>query len=94
MKARKLVDQIESSSMARLRWLVLKEFGVLPGSKRAGELSDMDCIWCGAQMVLDRREKFGYQGEVGVNKDFDEEKFKALGGKKYEKKRELGQSGA
>ena len=83
MTAEELLSHLEGDHMARLRWLVLKEFGVLPGSRRAGRLSDEDCIICGAHMVLDRLEgQAPSAGERGVNKGFDESRFCALGGEK------------
>lgn len=81
MTAEELIKSVEGDSMARLRWLVLKEFGVLPGSKRAGELSDRDCLLCAAQMVIDRRERQGERAEQGENPGFDEGRFCKMGGR-------------
>ena len=81
MTAEELLDRLEKDSMARLRWLVLKEFGVLPGSKRAGKLSDEDCVICGAHMLLDRLERENaLPGERGANASFDDGRFRTLGG--------------
>lgn len=83
MRTQKLLESLEGDCVERLRWLVLKEFGVLPGSKRAGALSDRDCIRCAAHMVLDRRERTRERGfEGAVNTGFEQRRFEALGGER------------
>ncbi len=81
MTAEELIRQLEGSPVERLKWLVLREFGVLPGSKTAEELSDEDFIVCGAHMVIDRRMRSDApSGEGGTNCSFDEERFSQLSG--------------
>lgn len=85
MTAEEIIARLEGDYIARLRWLVLKEFGVLPGSKRAGELSDRELIRCGAQMVLDKRaaREAGTAcgaDESGINLAFDNRRFFELKG--------------
>ncbi len=79
MTAEEIIERLEGNYIERLRWLVLREFQVLPGSKLACELSDEDFILCGANMVLDSRLRSGdSKAEGGRNNAFDEERFTAL----------------
>ena len=81
MTAEEIIRQLERNALERLKWLVLREFNVLPGSKTAEELSDEDYIICGAHMILDRRlrsEASSSEGEI--NDSFDEERFSKLSG--------------
>ena len=64
------------SAMDRLRWKVLRTFGVLPGSRLARQISDRDVIYAGLNMVLD----LGAQGLLCENSGFDMEKFSSLKG--------------
>ncbi|PKM72480.1 MAG: hypothetical protein CVU91_08805 [Firmicutes bacterium HGW-Firmicutes-16] len=81
MTAEEIIRQLEGNSMERLKWLVLRQFGVLPRSKTAGELSDEDFIVCGAHMVIDRRLRSDApSGEGGTNGSFDEGRFSQLSG--------------
>ena len=41
----------------RLKWKVLRTFGVLPSEQRAKEMTDGDYLYCVAQMTLDEQEK-------------------------------------
>lgn len=81
MSLEELLAALGADPLERLRWLVLKRFGVLPFSEQARELSDEDFVVCGAHMVLDARgsSRGGY-GEGGVNASFDEDRFNSLGG--------------
>ncbi len=81
MTAEEILGQLEGNALERLKWLVLREFNVLPGSKTAGEPSDEDFIICGAHMVLDRRLSYDAPtGEGEMNGSFDEERFSRLSG--------------
>lgn len=81
MIAEDIYAALAQSPMERLKWLVLREFGVLPGSKKALELSEADFVICGANMVLDRRRALGRAAfESGQNEGFDLSVFKELGG--------------
>lgn len=64
----------EISAMERLRWIVCGNFGVLPGSV---SLSGADWLRCGANMLLDRRQKASREIE---NPGFDRERFDELKG--------------
>ncbi|MEG0035744.1 MAG: hypothetical protein RR743_03700 [Oscillospiraceae bacterium] len=85
MSAAELIERLENDPLERLKWLVLREFGVLPGSESARELSDEDFVFCGAHLVLDARRaaavrplEGGTFDEGGSNEDFDEECFLKL----------------
>lgn len=41
----------------RLRWRVLKQFGILPGEERAKNLYQRDILYCILQQWLDEEEK-------------------------------------
>ncbi len=64
---------IRQEAVERLRWLVLREFRVLPGCEAARQLRDEDLIFAGVNMVLDMQA-------VGreENPAFDEERFSKL----------------
>lgn len=86
MTLEELLSELEARPMERLRWRVLREFGVLPGSARARELSDLECLICGAHMVLDGRGTTGgSDGESAVNESFDRERFDGLRGGEHER---------
>lgn len=73
--------QAADEGMERLRWLVLRAFGVLPGDAAARNMTDVDYVRCGLQMLLDMRQQTrGKPEEVGGNPGFDPAKFEALGG--------------
>lgn len=79
MTARELVAELEGDKLERLKWLVLREFGVLPGSAAACELSDEDYLRCGAHLLLDLRQgRAGNGAEEGENPSFDPEQFSGL----------------
>ena len=74
-----MIERLESDPLERLKWLVLSRFGVLPGSKRAKELSNEDFILCAANMVIDERKNMPTDiGEGGFNAAFDEGRFDEL----------------
>lgn len=70
------VDQLLSTAntkpMERLRWTVLKAFGVLPSSAEARTMSDDDCLRFAAHMLLDRA------GGAMPNPNFDMEKYLSI----------------
>lgn len=79
MTAEDIIGRLEGDYLERLKWLVLREFRILPGSKMACEPSDEDFVICGAHMVLDNRlrsELASAEGES--NCTFDEERFSVL----------------
>lgn len=69
MTVSELMSSIAADPMERLRFYVLREFGVLPSSDEAGKMSDDDCIRFAALILLDREG-------VGVeNPNFSMEKY-------------------
>lgn len=73
--------QTALGGMERLRWLVLRAFGVLPGDAAARNMTDADFVRCGLQMLIDQRRRSGAgTDEAGGNPGFEQEKFDALGG--------------
>jgi len=74
-----IILQLERDYLERLKWLVLREFKILPGSKAACEISDEDFIKCGAHIVLDRKMRSANcYTERGRNGAFDDERFSKL----------------
>lgn len=55
-RVRELMEELEQEPMERIRWKVLKTFGVLPSEKRAREMTEGDYLYCVLQMMLDREE--------------------------------------
>ena len=80
MTASEIIEGLKKDPLERLKWLVLKSFGVLPGSKMARELSNEDFIFCAANMVIDARGAIEEKlREGGFNATFDENRFFELG---------------
>lgn len=55
--AEKAVQALQDAEFERLKWRVLKSFGVLPNEARAKRMTDADYLYCAAQMMLDAQEK-------------------------------------
>lgn len=51
------VQALTGEAYERLKWRVLKAFGVLPAEARARRMTDWDYLYCAAQMILDEQEK-------------------------------------
>ncbi len=51
-----LVEKLGREPMERIRWKVLKTFGVLPSENRAREMTEGDYLYCVLQLMLDREE--------------------------------------
>lgn len=67
------------SAFDRLRWLVLKGFGVLPGSQIERGMRAEDFIFAGINMVLDSGSPArNATPALYVNPSFDEEKFRGM----------------
>lgn len=64
-----LILEAKAQPMERLRWTVLKAFGVLPSSDDAKRMSDEDCLRFAAHMLLDKT------GGTAPNPNFDMEKY-------------------
>jgi hypothetical protein len=73
MTPEELTDALSENSMERLRWLVLREFSVLPSSRAARRMSDADCLRFACHMLLDRRAGAGAGEEY--NPAFDPDRF-------------------
>lgn len=55
--AQKAMQALEQEDYERLKWRVLRAFGVLPGEARARRMTDRAYLYCAAQMMLDEQEK-------------------------------------
>lgn len=51
-----LLAEGRQDAMERLRWKILKCFGVLPSEPRAREMTGGDLLYCALHMALDREE--------------------------------------
>lgn len=56
-RVRTLMKELEQEPMERIRWYVLKAFGVLPTEKRAREMTEGDFLYCALQLMLDGEER-------------------------------------
>ena len=50
---RRLGQALENAPYERLKWRVLRSFGVLPSEARAREMTDGDYLFCVLHMTLD-----------------------------------------
>jgi len=64
-------EALSRDPKARLRWRILRGFGVLPNERRGRRLSDEDLIDCALHMVIDREKK----PIQGASSFFDEAEF-------------------
>ncbi len=55
--AERMKTALAQTPQERLRWRILREFGVLPWEARARALRERDYLYCAAQMMLDEEEK-------------------------------------
>ena len=55
--AQALCRALEQAPYERLKWRVLRAFGVLPTEARARQMTDGAYLYCVAQMMLDEQEK-------------------------------------
>lgn len=55
-----IMDELREDAYERLKWRVLRAFGVLPSEARAREMTDGEYLYCVLQMTLDRRS--GWSG--------------------------------
>lgn len=51
-----LMQALRDSPYERLKWYVLRRFGVLPSEERAKRMQDADYLYCVLQMMLDGEE--------------------------------------
>lgn len=69
------------SAFDRLRWLVLRRFGVLPGSRTERGMKPEDFIFAGLNMVLDSAATAHNSTPAPpVNPGFDEARFLSMKG--------------
>ena len=78
MTAEDLLEGLRNNPMERLRWMVLREFGIIPGSRKAKSISDFDILRCAAHMVIDNEAENNKAMELYTNESFDEKKFREL----------------
>lgn len=52
-----LMEALEKEPMERIRWYVLKTFGVLPTEERARTMTEGDYLYCAMQLMLDGEEQ-------------------------------------
>lgn len=52
-----LMEALEKEPMERIRWYVLKTFGVLPTESRARSMTEGDYLYCAVQLMLDNEEQ-------------------------------------
>lgn len=69
-----LLETLAADPVARLRWRVLTRFNLPPGG---AALSDADCLFAAANMVLDARARRKTE-EDGANPGFDADRFRRL----------------
>ena len=55
--AERAAQALGEAEYERLKWRVLRAFGVLPNEARAKRMTDGDYLYCAAQMMLDAQEK-------------------------------------
>ena len=52
-----LRQALEQEPYERLKWKVLRAFGVLPSEKRAKDMTEGDYLYCVLQLMLDEQEQ-------------------------------------
>lgn len=52
-----LRKQLENETYERLKWRVLRTFGVLPSEQRAKQMTDGDYLYCVLQLLLDEQQE-------------------------------------
>lgn len=66
---------LAADARQRLRWRVLRAFGVLPTERRAGKLDDRAVVECALHMILDLS---GPPPAGAENPAFDQARFEEL----------------
>lgn len=79
MNTKSLLEEIQYSSMLRLRWRVLRYMGIAYGTKIEKEISDKDCLIAAANILLDRKI-IETKTKDGDNPSFDFNRFMYLKG--------------
>ena len=62
--AKKAMQALSQEDYERLKWRVLRAFGVLPGEARARRMTDREYLYCAAQMMPQEGTKGLRAGEV------------------------------
>ena len=78
MMTEELLETLGSDAKERLRWMVLREFGVLPGSREARALTDTELLRCAGHLVLDMRWGRRRDEESEQNTAFDAARYERL----------------
>ncbi|MEA4946659.1 MAG: hypothetical protein VB058_03740 [Oscillospiraceae bacterium] len=78
MTAARLIAAAPGGPMERLRFRVLREFCVLPGSRAARKMTDRQCLRIAAMLAAERLGGTALPEEE--NAAFDEARFLKLGG--------------
>lgn len=75
-----LLARLRRDNRQRLRWRILRVFGMPPGSREERRLRDVDCLLCGLHLLLDMEERGGSENQA-YNPSFDLGQFRRrLGG--------------
>lgn len=79
----KLLEELEGDSLERLKWLVCRELGILPGSWGWYAMTARRVIRFACHLALDTRGRGG-SADAGAEREtaagFDLERFRELGG--------------
>ena len=70
------LEALEKDPMERLRWRVLRSFGIFPASRQARRLGNRQLLLCAAHMLIDMRSSASQKEGFCVNSGFDEESFR------------------
>lgn len=83
----KLLDELAGDCWERLRWVVCRRAGILPGSRLWRFMTRRQMLSLACHLALDTRES-GSGGtdadgdrERALNADFDMDRFRRLGGR-------------
>ena len=83
----KLLEELSGDCWERLRWVVCRRLGILPGSWGWRLMTRRRALRCACQLALDERESGGTRRaaagefERGESGGFDMERFRQLGGR-------------
>lgn len=76
-----LLEKLAGDSQERLKWLVCRRLGILPGSWRWRFMSARQVLRFACHLALDARERdLGGGGEREAAEGFDMDRFRELGG--------------
>lgn len=81
----RLLEELAGDSLERLKWLVCRRLGILPGSWLWHSMTARRVLRCACHMALDARSRGGFadggaESERGAAEGFDWERFRELGG--------------